>query len=337
MTMDTRILTLFDDDDFMPKPKVVKPTKKAAAPPAVKSDVESTAPSSTDSATEHTETPNNTTTAATHNIDSNKEDSSIITESNMDIVLENSAAGITTPEEEIQPDTTAAAHPEVLEDEIAHLDKALNDQLISELIQLDYSAFIHKDYPFDISQSSVVRDQKAIAETPSEEGSSHHQEIEKKTIATLPSEPLEQGFLSNDNLSENIDLAVVLTDTNTEFDLEDLVFTEVAPLPEWDLTKNYYGIGAVAEMFQVNTSHIRFWTTEFKMKTRTNRKGDRLYTPKDIADLRLIYHLVKEKKHTIKGAKEILKSNKNKVSQEVDLKEALTSLKNTLVQIKDKL
>src|SRR5690606_8372547 len=47
-------------------------------------------------------------------------------------------------------------------------------------------------------------------------------------------------------------------------------------LPEWHLDKNYYTIGMVAKMFDVNVSHIRFWTNEFKLKPRTNRKGDRL-------------------------------------------------------------
>lgn len=109
------------------------------------------------------------------------------------------------------------------------------------------------------------------------------------------------------------------------------------PLPEWNLNKNYYSIGEVAQLFGVNISHIRFWTTEFKMKPRTTRKGDRLYTPVQIAQLRLIYHLVKEKKHTLKGAMEILKSRKDNVARHLDLKESLTRLRNMLQEVKESL
>src|SRR5690606_10098800 len=103
--------------------------------------------------------------------------------------------------------------------------------------------------------------------------------------------------------------------------------------------KQYYGIGEVAGMFEVNTSHIRFWTNEFNLKPRTTRKGGRLYSPEDIAQLRLIHYLVKVRKHTIKGAKEKLKQNKDKtiVSHQVDLKASLIALKNILLQLKKEL
>lgn len=109
------------------------------------------------------------------------------------------------------------------------------------------------------------------------------------------------------------------------------------PLPEWNLDKNYYTIGEVAHLFGVNISHIRFWTTEFKMKPRTTRKGDRLYTPNQIAQLRLIYHLVKEKKHTLKGALEILKSRKGSVVGHLDIRESLIQLRDMLAGIRDHL
>jgi DNA-binding transcriptional MerR regulator len=132
--------------------------------------------------------------------------------------------------------------------------------------------------------------------------------------------------------------APVSEKSNEENDIEeDEVFEEVAPLPEWKLDKKYYTIGEVAQLFAVNTSHIRFWTNEFKLKPRTTRKGDRLYNPKDIAELRLIHHLVKEKKHTIKGAREKLKAEKTGVNNKLDLKESLLELKNTLMKIKEQL
>ena len=75
------------------------------------------------------------------------------------------------------------------------------------------------------------------------------------------------------------------------------------------LTKLYYTIGEVADMFKVNTSLIRFWEKEFAIiQPKKNKKGNRLFTPKDIANLDRIYDLVKIKGHTLEGAKKALKS-----------------------------
>ena len=72
-------------------------------------------------------------------------------------------------------------------------------------------------------------------------------------------------------------------------------------------------------MFNVNTSLIRFWEKEFQTITpKKNRKGNRLFTPKDIANLNKIYHLVKVKGFTLDGAKNALK-NKEEVSKEFEL------------------
>src|SRR5262245_15180536 len=80
------------------------------------------------------------------------------------------------------------------------------------------------------------------------------------------------------------------------------------PYREKEIEKIYYTIGEVAEMFHVNTSHIRFWSNEFDViRPSTNKKGNRLYTQSDIANVKKIYHLVKEKGFTLKGAKTELK------------------------------
>ncbi|MGV6862406.1 MAG: MerR family transcriptional regulator [Putridiphycobacter sp.] len=77
------------------------------------------------------------------------------------------------------------------------------------------------------------------------------------------------------------------------------------------LTKLYYTIGEVAEMFKVNTSLIRFWEKEFSiLKPKKNKKGNRLFTVKDIKNLEKIYDLVKIKGFTLDGAKKALKSYK---------------------------
>ena len=109
-------------------------------------------------------------------------------------------------------------------------------------------------------------------------------------------------------------------------------------LPEdWKGDKQYYSIGEVAALFKVKTSHIRFWTNEFKLNVRTTRKGDRLYTNEQIKELRAIHHLVKERGFTLTGAKAKLKTQKKMDVETVDLKTSLTSLRNKLVAIKNQL
>ena len=76
-----------------------------------------------------------------------------------------------------------------------------------------------------------------------------------------------------------------------------------------ELTKLYYSIGEVAEMFDVNASLIRFWEKEFSViRPKKNRKGNRMFTQKDIKNFEKIYILVKHKGYTLDGAKKFLKS-----------------------------
>lgn len=83
------------------------------------------------------------------------------------------------------------------------------------------------------------------------------------------------------------------------------------PYKEKEIEKLYYTIGEVAQMFNVNTSHIRFWSKEFDViRPATNKKGNRMYTQPDIENFKKIYHLVKEKGFTLKGAKTELKDKR---------------------------
>jgi DNA-binding transcriptional MerR regulator len=98
--------------------------------------------------------------------------------------------------------------------------------------------------------------------------------------------------------------------------------------------KSYYSIGAVAEMFKVNQSLIRFWENEFDLlKPKKNGKGDRLFRPEDVKNLKLIYHLLRERKYTIEGAKEYLKKSKH-AEKKFELIESLTHLKAFLQELK---
>jgi DNA-binding transcriptional MerR regulator len=101
--------------------------------------------------------------------------------------------------------------------------------------------------------------------------------------------------------------------------------------------KSYYSIGAVADMFHVNQSLIRFWENEFDIiKPKKNAKGDRLFRPEDIKNLQLIYHLLREKKFTIDGAKEFLKKNK-KADERFAVSQSLKKLKEFLLELKTNL
>lgn len=106
---------------------------------------------------------------------------------------------------------------------------------------------------------------------------------------------------------------------------------------DWEGDKQYYSIGEVAALFKVKTSHIRFWTNEFKLKVRTTRKGDRLYTAEQIKELRAIHHLVKERGFTLSGAKAKLKAQNKMDVETIDLKQSLLQLRNKLLIIRNQL
>ena len=110
------------------------------------------------------------------------------------------------------------------------------------------------------------------------------------------------------------------------------------PYKEPKIEKLFYSIGEVAQMFNVNTSLIRFWENEFDaLKPKKNAKGNRLFTQEDIKNLQLIYHLVKEKGFTLEGAKNKLKENPEKTTSNHDIIVKLDAIKNELIQIKNQL
>lgn len=102
--------------------------------------------------------------------------------------------------------------------------------------------------------------------------------------------------------------------------------------------KLFYSIGEVAKMFNVNASLIRFWEKEFDIiKPRKNKKGNRLFTAKDITHFKLIYSLVKEKGYTLDGAKKSLKEDKESLLKQNELVEKLKLIKSVLTEVKAEL
>ena len=102
--------------------------------------------------------------------------------------------------------------------------------------------------------------------------------------------------------------------------------------------KLYYTIGEVARMFDVNTSLIRFWEKEFDtIQPKKNKKGNRLFTPRDVDNFQIIYHLVKERGFTLQGAKVKLNENKGDVVDKVEVVKSLKKIKSFLEDLKAEL
>ncbi len=114
--------------------------------------------------------------------------------------------------------------------------------------------------------------------------------------------------------------------------------TQNVPYKKPKIEKVFYPIGEVAEMFQVNTSTIRFWENEFDViKPQKNKKGNRLFLPEDIEQIKLIYHLIKERGLTIKGAKQKLKDNRDETLTNHEMVDRLKNIRQMLIDIRDEM
>lgn len=108
------------------------------------------------------------------------------------------------------------------------------------------------------------------------------------------------------------------------------------PYKEQKIERLFYSIGEVAEMFGVNTSLIRFWEKEFDIiKPHKNKKGNRMFTPKDVENFHLIFHLVKEKGMTLKGAQKKLKENHDDTVNDFEVVSKLKEIRSLLVEVRD--
>ena len=104
------------------------------------------------------------------------------------------------------------------------------------------------------------------------------------------------------------------------------------------MAKLLYTMGEVTEMFDVNASLIRYWESKFDcIKPQKNKKGNRLFTPSDIENFKLIYHLVKEKGMTLEGANNTMKRRGKKLHKEVSILERLQSIRAMLVEVRESL
>lgn len=102
--------------------------------------------------------------------------------------------------------------------------------------------------------------------------------------------------------------------------------------------KLFYKISEVAKMFNVNISAVRFWEKKFDiLKPKKNKKGNRLFTPKDIKNIQIIYHLLKERGFTVEGAKKKLKENKSDTIDNIQIINHLKDVRGFLVSLREEL
>ena len=104
------------------------------------------------------------------------------------------------------------------------------------------------------------------------------------------------------------------------------------------MEKLYYSIGEISKILNISTSKIRFWEKEFdNIKPKKNKKGNRLFTKKDINKIKLIQHLLEEKKYTIQGAKKKIRNNPNKTETHQKVIDNLKKIKKELIEIRNNL
>jgi DNA-binding transcriptional MerR regulator len=114
---------------------------------------------------------------------------------------------------------------------------------------------------------------------------------------------------------------------------------DLIKIPEDDILfqKQYYSMGEVAAMFRVNPSLLRFWEAEFSViRPHKNKKGDRYFRPVDIKNLHLIYHLLRQRKYTIEGAKDFLKMSK-KAEEKFEMIKKLEQIKGFFLELRSQL
>ena len=108
------------------------------------------------------------------------------------------------------------------------------------------------------------------------------------------------------------------------------------PYKEKKIEKLYYSIGEVAEMLEVPVSTVRFWENEFDiLQPRKNKKGNRLFTQKDVKNLKIIHHLIKEEGMTLSGVKKKISEKWDETDYKFAINESLQKIKSVLLDIKD--
>jgi len=117
--------------------------------------------------------------------------------------------------------------------------------------------------------------------------------------------------------------------------LQDLINPIVMALNTEKNLKLYYSIKEVAQMLNVSESMLRFWEKEVPMiKPKTTGNNIRQYTEDDIANIKMVYNLVKVRGFKLAAARKMLKENKSAVSSNTKAMELLIGLRDELQKMK---
>lgn len=102
--------------------------------------------------------------------------------------------------------------------------------------------------------------------------------------------------------------------------------------------KMFYSMGEVSEMFDVKPSLIRFWEKKFDiLKPHKNKKGNRLFTPADVENLKLIYHLSKDQGMKLDAIDKRLKHNIEGERGKTEILDRLHLIRSMLLEVKQEL
>lgn len=163
----------------------------------------------------------------------------------------------------------------------------------------------------------------------------------KKQTSYIDNNEVEEQKISYINQTEKVKPSKVKSSKRGRKSFKEMdIEIALVNIPDDETLKKklYYPIREVAAFFNVNTSQIRSWETEFDIiQPRKNRKGDRLFRFEDIKNLQIIYFLLRNKKYSLDGAKKYLKDNKGKINTNQQLIQSLQHLKHFLIEIKNSL
>ncbi len=91
-------------------------------------------------------------------------------------------------------------------------------------------------------------------------------------------------------------------------------------MKDFGLKKLYYSISEVSKLTGLEQYILRYWESEFEqLKPSKNRAGNRIYTNKDIQLILRIKELLRDKKYTIEGAKQIIEDSLNNENIEINV------------------
>lgn len=105
--------------------------------------------------------------------------------------------------------------------------------------------------------------------------------------------------------------------------------------------KLYFRIGEVADIVGVEPHVLRYWETEFRaVKPEKSRKGQRVYSRRDVDVLLKVKDLLYGHRYTIAGAKRKMRADGLEPADDGDpetrevkrLREALTAIRSDLAQ-----